>query len=780
MSCPNHPSPQLIATLRQLGLAAPGQIRKAERHVRRLARDLPQFESVWIDALAQARLLSPFQAARLNAGRGESLRVGPYLLCQPLGDCPWIGCYRARHVESGQIVRLAVADATDTSAAELLPRLGALVAASDRLPTDHLLPIRHADHDAVRIWAASPWLDGRTAATWMVHQGRFPPEMVLEIARAMTAGLTALEEHGLCHGDVAAQSLLLTADGRVMLLQPGLRAIFRPEEGYAHAELQPEAYDYLAPERITAGTPPDVAGDVYACGCVWWHLLCGRPPLAGGDSLAKLRAGHAAAIVDVRRLAPETPAPLADAIAACVGREPSRRPRSMAQLADLLGRPSQAARRLLARGLGRGERPHVSAATAIVRPAQRASRTSQRLVVAALAVMAVVAAVWPLWQYWHRPVSEGDSPIFVRPCSAWCPKLGQSPGYSLPGPKTKPTKTERNKVGGAHPTGPPDLLLDAHKPWQGDAIRLQPGQCVRGTLGRPSVMVPPGGLVVAVDRVRFENIDFVWKHPPAAAAAILQLRAAHGDFQGCTFQATATTATTATTTATAMPCAIAWTHPADAAAAGLTLPSGQLKLSDCVFRNVAAAIHCRTLGALSVDMTNVLDLGGGAVLRLDHCPRIDEPLTVSISRVTLRGAGPLLQCDGAGQDDRPSEAAAGQSPAGEISVSAAGCVLAPAAGRALLLFGGRNPPASVLAGIKWTGQGSLVLPETPIAAWRRPDGGQQVLDEATLSIAGLVRSEVKFAGKAEDGPAASRIVHWQAPLQSVDPPGVEVDALPHP
>ena len=36
---------------------------------------------------------------------------------------------------------------------------------------------------------------------------------------------------------------------------PGLRGILRPEEGYAHADLLPEAYDSLAPERISAGTP---------------------------------------------------------------------------------------------------------------------------------------------------------------------------------------------------------------------------------------------------------------------------------------------------------------------------------------------------------------------------------------------------------------------------------------------------------------------------------------------------------------------------------------------
>ena len=278
---------------------------------------------------------------------GSHCAVGPYLLCQPLSDCPWIACYRARHVESGDMARLAVADAGDQTAEELLPRLQALAAAADRLTTEHLLPILRADRDGGRIWAAARWLEGRTAAAWMVHHGRFPPDAVLEIARAMTAGLLVLEEAGLCHGDVAAQSLLLTGRGGVALLQPGLRPILRPEEGYAHADLQPEAYDYLAPERIAAGASPDTAGDVYACGCLWWHLLCGRPPLAGGDSLAKLRAGHAATIVDVRRFARAAPGLLVETIAACVRREPAERPGSIAQLAEMLGRPARNTRQAL-------------------------------------------------------------------------------------------------------------------------------------------------------------------------------------------------------------------------------------------------------------------------------------------------------------------------------------------------------------------------------------------------------------------------------------------------
>ena len=40
-----------------------------------------------------------------------------------------------------------------------------------------------------------------------------------------------------------------------------------------------------------------------------------------------------------------------------------------------------------------------------------------------------------------------------------------------------------------------------------------------------------------------------------------------------------------------------------------------------------------------------------------------------------------------------------------------------------------------------------MTPQTPILNWRGPDG-QQTVDESALSIAGLVRSEVEFAGSA--------------------------------
>ena len=179
---------------------------------------------------------------------------------------------------------------------------------------------------------------------------------------------------------------------------PGLRGILRPEEGYAHGDLLPEAYDSSGAGANFGRPPANVRSDIYACGCVWWHLLCGRPPLAGGSSLAKLRAAQAAEICDVRRHAPDTPAPLAAAISACLEREPSRRPESMRQLAALLGSPTRSGKR------GVDGLPRLGPAvrhvhwTTTVRSIRKSRRTPFWLAGAVCSLAAAVAICWPIWQ----------------------------------------------------------------------------------------------------------------------------------------------------------------------------------------------------------------------------------------------------------------------------------------------------------------------------------------------------------------------------------------------
>ncbi len=810
--------PQIAGMLQDLGLADSRRLRHACGHVRRLGRRLPQFESVWVDALAQCGIITRWQAGELSAGRVSQLRLGPYVALEPLTDCLYAPAYRARHVESGEYVRLVAAERNGRAAREAAGRLRELVEAGDGLATEHcVFPIAagQVEQDstptasltgrpetcrptgAVRLWIAAPWIPGLSAADWLIAHGRMPAVAVEEIARAMVVAIADLHTAGLCHGDIAASSVWLASDGRVVLPMPGVRGVLRPEEGYSRTDLLPEAYDYLAPERVAQGTPPDAASDLYACGCVWWHLLCGRAPLGGGDSLMKLRAAHEARIPDPRELAPETPAVLAEAILACTRPEPERRPRTAAELATLLGAPTSHGRRLLGGALRAAERPGLtwpSMRPPVVprRPWQVGQATAMGIALAA----ALLVAAWPIYRAVREKSDDAGSrrPVAAQPERAE-PPTDHPPAHREPLAGTESDTQEGRVVPAAYlaelgndgnplpmrsvgpspsQDGADDLNLPAEERIihsgeldRVERLELRPGQRVAGPEGaRMLVLLPSGGLHVVVAGVdpdslpvRFEAIDFVWDHAGGEGQALVGVAGGNVRFRNCTFRALSPGA--------APPVAVRWRHAAASHSDALALPSGTLRFDDCVFDSVAAALDREAEGAVRVEFHNVLHLGPGPLVH-SAAPRADESMHLVLEQVTLRGAASLWRCRNVGTSGR----------AGRILVRAERSVFAPAEGGALLLFDGEGDPVPVLHNLTWEGEGALVTPGIPVVVHRRSGGAPERLDDTDVAIAGLVLSQVEFAGPPGDGPLGSRLLRWNAPLRTADAPGCNPEHLP--
>jgi hypothetical protein len=308
-----------------------------------------------------------------------------------------------------------------------------------------------------------------------------------------------------------------------------------------------------------------------------------------------------------------------------------------------------------------------------------------------------------------------------------------------------------------HPVLQETLVLPSDGPVSIDAEQIRPGQTIRGEEGkRPMIVVPRGGLRLDAENVRFEEIDFVWDGSDASSgqqAAIVRLQASCVAFQRCSFQSARPDVS--------LPAAIVWSYPVDPSEAERSLPSGEVSMSHCVLRNVAAGIVCRTHATLAVTLENTLYLGRGPMLALSRYPRVDEGLVIRMTHTTLRASGPLVHCP-CGSETR----------VGTLSIVADGCVFAPSGQTSLLTFSGPQSPEELLKHLTWSGQGSLIPPSTAVASWQEIDGRIHLLDDSALAIAGLVRSEVEFAGPPEANPAASRAVGWQAPLQSPNPPGI--------
>ena len=158
-----EPAPvQLSELLRRLGLATERDLLQVEPTVHRLAGDLPRFQSVWIDALRQARLLTQFQAAAIMAGRGDELRIGRYVLCHIVQECIYWTAYKAEDCESHEPFRLTVCSPESTPPADLLPSIEKLIVLGQCVP-DLSGHVTSAGQDGARLWAASTMGRGNVA-----------------------------------------------------------------------------------------------------------------------------------------------------------------------------------------------------------------------------------------------------------------------------------------------------------------------------------------------------------------------------------------------------------------------------------------------------------------------------------------------------------------------------------------------------------------------------------------------------------------------------------------
>jgi hypothetical protein len=77
----------------------------------------------------------------------------------------------------------------------------------------------------------------------------------------------------------------------------------------------------------------------------------------------------------------------------------------------------------------------------------------------------------------------------------------------------------------------------------------------------------------------------------------------------------------------------------------------------------------------------------------------------------------------------------------------------------------------LLRRLRVLGQGSILALGSPVAICQ-VDGAVRPVPDDQIDAAGLVRSQLTFAGDDLTLPQASRAIRWQAPLSSPDAPGI--------
>ena len=213
-------------------------------------------------------------------------RIGPYQIQEEVGRGGMGIVYAARDDRLGRTVALKVLPRSISGDARARQRLAREARAAAALSHPGIATVYALEEIDGELLLASELVRGVTLRQTLAG-GPPPRARTLEILRQLAEALAAAHDQGIVHRDLKPENVLLTADGRVKVVDFGIARSVSPADGQVPLTLTGTALGtpgYMPPEQLR-GDPVDARADVFAFGVIAYELVTGAAPLAGGDPL---------------------------------------------------------------------------------------------------------------------------------------------------------------------------------------------------------------------------------------------------------------------------------------------------------------------------------------------------------------------------------------------------------------------------------------------------------------------------------------------------------------
>ncbi len=156
-------------------------------------------------------------------------------------------------------------------------------------------------------------------------------ELIAKVARTVHYA----HEHGILHRDIKPGNILLDQKGEPHLTDFGLARLVETESTVTRTMEVLGTPSYMAPEQAVGNnTQLTSATDVYGLGAVFYQLLTGQPPFAGGTTYETIKLLLDTEPRQPRLLNPKIDRDLSTLCLKCLEKDPQRRYRSALALAE--------------------------------------------------------------------------------------------------------------------------------------------------------------------------------------------------------------------------------------------------------------------------------------------------------------------------------------------------------------------------------------------------------------------------------------------------------------
>ena len=243
------------------------------------------------------------EAPARNLPVGTHLQNGRYTLGRVLGEGGFGITYQGAHRHLKRTVAIkelfpegAVRHGANVSVSKRRQRdfhtekervLGEARAIS-RLVSPHIVEVQDAFLENNTAYIVMEYLEGESLQERIDAVGSLPPDDVRRIAMAVCDALTEVHRQDLLHRDIKPANIMLTRNGRVVLVDFGSARVFAHGQTVRHTRIL--TMDYAAPEMYSTQARFGPYTDLFCLGGTLFHALTGHQPpsvmdrLQGGSS----------------------------------------------------------------------------------------------------------------------------------------------------------------------------------------------------------------------------------------------------------------------------------------------------------------------------------------------------------------------------------------------------------------------------------------------------------------------------------------------------------------
>ena len=229
----------------------------------------------------------------LQATTDVPLLAGRYSLLNKLGEGGMGAVFHARDTKLDRAVAVKMLPAGSTPDGDAVVRFQREAKALARLAHPGIIQAFDSGDEGGRPFLVMELVEGQSLAAVLGDQGRVTPARAADFAYQAALALHHAHQSGLVHRDVKPSNLLLSADGRVRLLDLGLARFLQDQIGDGALTREGVGMgtpDYAAPEQFRDAHKADTRSDIYALGCTLYHLIAGHVPFPGWSLPEKVTA----------------------------------------------------------------------------------------------------------------------------------------------------------------------------------------------------------------------------------------------------------------------------------------------------------------------------------------------------------------------------------------------------------------------------------------------------------------------------------------------------------